>query len=260
MKIVTNIKDETDLWLQPDTMVLGDCLKVMLHIPDKSIDLILCDLPYGVTQCAWDNCLDLDLLWKEYRRVVKLNGAIVLTAAQPFTSTLILSNPKEFRYDWVWDKAGTTGFLNAKRMPLRRHESILVFSQKPSVYYPQMEIRGAVRKKGTLNQDNDCYRPGLGRESYNNTYYPTSILPISNAAKGNKINPTQKPEALFEYLIKTYSLPGETVLDNCAGSFTTGVACLNTGRKFIGIEKDPEYFSKGTERVLSKLKTMQTGE
>ena len=185
--------------------------------------------------------------------MLKKNGAVVLTASQPFTTALIASNLKDFRYCWVWDKVGTTGFQTAKVMPLRRHEDICVFYRAKPTYNPEMEVRGVPRKKGGSKTDNGCYGDLRSAESFNNEYYPTSVIKVSNASKKGLVHPTQKPVALMEYLIKTYTNEGETVLDNCAGSFTTGVACVNTGRKGIMIEQDHHYFEVGSERVKRAL-------
>lgn len=230
-------------------MQRGDCLEVMKSIPDGSVDLILCDLPYGTTKNKWDSILPLDHLWNEYRRIAKHQAAMIFTAAQPFTTALISSNFREFRYSLVWDKVGTTGFQTARVMPLRRHEDICVFYRAKPTYNPAMEVRGQPRKKGGSRTDNGCYGSLRSTKSFNNEYYPTSIIQFSNASKKGLMHPTQKPVALMEYLIRTYTNEGETVLDNCMGSGTTGVACVNTGRNFIGIEKDSEYFKIARRRI-----------
>ena len=230
-------------------LIHGDCLKEMFDIPDNSVDMVCCDMPYGTTACSWDTVIPFEPLWKQYKRIIKSNGAIVMTASQPFTTTLIASNMNDFRYCLVWDKKGTTGFQTAKIMPLRRHEDIVVFYSKKPTYNPEMEVRGKQRKKGGSKVDNGCYGELRSTESYNNEYYPTSIVEISNAAKIGKVHPTQKPVALMEYLIKTYTNEGETVLDNCMGSGTTGVACKNLNRDFIGIELDKEYFEIAKQRI-----------
>ena len=232
----------------------GDCLELMKGIRDKSIDMILCDLPYGTTQNKWDSIIPLGLLWEQYERVIKDNGMICLTSSEPFTNQLINSKPKKFKYyDLVWDKISTTGFLNAKRQPLRRHEQIICFYKKQPTYNPIMEVRGKPRNKRSYNKkqgDGDmCYGKFKNIESFNNEYYPTSIIQITNAVQKGKVHPTQKPVALFEYLIKTYTNEGETVLDNCMGSGTTGVACKNLNRIFIGIELDEGYFKIAKERI-----------
>lgn len=231
----------------------GDCLDLMRDMPDASVDMILCDLPYGTTQNKWDSIIPLDLLWAEYKRIAKQNAAMVFTAAQPFTTALISSNLRDFRYSLVWDKLGTTGFQTAKVMPLRRHEDILLFYRTKPTYNPAMETRGVPRKKGGSKTDNGCYGDLRSTESFNNTYYPTSIIQVSNASKKGLVHPTQKPVALMEYLVRTYTNPGDVVLDNCMGSGTTGVACVNTGRNFIGMEMDEGYYQIAKDRIYGAM-------
>jgi site-specific DNA-methyltransferase (adenine-specific) len=231
-----------------------DCLSDggMALIPDKSIDMILCDLPYGTTACKWDTIIPFEALWVQYERIIKDNGAIVLTASQPFTTALIGSNIKLFRYELVWNKKQAGNPLLAKKQPMKSHENIVLFYKKQPTYNPQMETRGEPRKKGTKQQLSGDSFLGSGEidtRSFNNTYYPKSILDISNAAKKGKLHPTQKPVALFEYLIKTYSNEGEIVLDNCMGSGTTAIAALNTNRKFIGFETEPAYIEIANKRI-----------
>lgn len=234
-------------------LLRGDCLELMKEIPDGSVDMILCDLPYGTTACKWDSMLPFEPLWEQYKRIIKPKGAVVLFGSEPFSSRLRLSNLKWYKYDWVWNKKSTTGFLNAKKRPLRQHESIHVFSKGAPVYYPIMETRGKPRKKGDYNKKQGngdaVYRHYENVSSFNNEYYPTDILEFSNAAQNGKLHPTQKPVPLLEYLIKTYTIEGETVLDNCMGSGSTGVACVNTGRDFIGIELDADYFEIAKRRI-----------
>jgi site-specific DNA-methyltransferase (adenine-specific) len=232
------------------TLYHGDCLEQFDNIADGSVDLILTDPPYGTTACKWDSVIPFEPMWKQVWRVLKPNGAAVFTASQPFTSALVMSQIERFRYSLVWDKKGTTGFQTAKIMPLRRHEDVLVFYRHKPTYNPKMEVRGKPRKKGGSKTDNGCYGDLRSTESCNNTYYPTSVLEISNAVKIGLVHPTQKPVALMEYLIKTYTNEGETVLDFTMGSGTTGVACKNTGRNFIGIERDEKYFQIASERIL----------
>lgn len=222
----------------------GDCLEVMAGLSDASVDLILCDLPYGTMPCKWDSVIPLEPLWAQYRRIAKKSAAVVLTAAQPFTTALIASNLREFRYCWVWDKKLSGNPFLAKRQPLRRHEDICVFGG-PS-YNPQMTV-GKLRKKGggRTKMFGWSHRPS----ELSDQYYPTTILEFSNAQRG--LHPTQKPVALMEYLIRTYTHEGEVVLDNCMGSGTTGVACANTGRAFIGIERDDKYFAIASERIAA---------
>lgn len=230
-------------------LIHGDCLEVMKSIPDGSVDLILCDLPYGTTQNKWDSIIPFKDLWDSYNRIC--SGMIVLTAAQPFTSSLIMSNKKDFKYTWVWDKALSTGFLNAKKQPLRQTEDIVVFGNGKT-YNPIMEVRGKPRNKGGKGKSrrSDNYGKYGDSVSVNNEYYPTNLLRISNAVRKGRQHPTQKPVALMEYLIRTYTNEGDTVMDNCMGSGTTGVACMNTGRRFIGIEKDDVYFEIAKNRIL----------
>lgn len=233
----------------------GDCLELMQQIPDSSIDMVLCDPPYGTTRNKWDAVIPLDLMWEQLIRITKPTAAIVLFSANPFTSKLIMSNPTMFRYDLIWDKCSTTGFLNAKKMPLRRHEIICVFYKKPPTYNPHMEMRGRPRNKGSYNKSkgngDSCYGHFENITSHNNVYYPTSIIVESNAVQTGKLHPTQKPTPLFEYLITTYTNAGDTVLDFAMGSGTAGVACKNTGRKFIGMELDENYFKIAADRIAA---------
>ena len=234
-------------------LICGDCLEEMKNITDKSIDMVLCDLPYGTTRNKWDTVIPLDLLWEQYERIIKDNGAIVLFAQTPFDKVLGVSNLKMLRYEWIWDKQQGTGFLNAKKMPLKKHENILVFYKKLPVYNPQMvgsEIRKIKRNPNLKTTDN------YGKFEYpeQSTYigrYPTSLLSFTR--DNDKLHPTQKPVKLLEYLIKTYTNENEVVLDNCMGSGSTGVACVNTNRKFIGIELDEKYFSIAKERIENCL-------
>jgi site-specific DNA-methyltransferase (adenine-specific) len=238
----------------------GDCLELMKDIPNESIDMILADLPYGTTQNKWDVIIPLDKLWEQYERIIKENGMICLTSAEPFTSTLITSNKKMFKYDLIWDKKLSSGFLNAKRMPLRRHEQILCFYKKLPTYNPEMVTRGKVRKKGiTTETGKHTSNYGEFKNSVveNNEYYPTSIIEVSNANRKDKLHPTEKPVALLEYLIKTYTNEGETVLDNTMGSGTTGVACVNTNRNFIGMELDDKYFEIAKARINEAITAKQ---
>jgi site-specific DNA-methyltransferase (adenine-specific) len=234
------------------TIYNGDCLEVMKDIDDKSIDMILCDLPYGTTACKWDTIIPFEPLWDCYKRIIKDNGAIVLTASQPFTSALVMSNLNMFKYDLIWDKKLSSGFLNSKIMQLRRHEEILVFGGGKLKYNPQKEIRGNVRKKGiatTTGNHTNNYGKYKSIYTENNEYFPTSIIEIGNTNRANSMHPTQKPVALFKYLIKTYTNEGELVLDNCMGSGTTAIACLNTNRNFIGIELEPKYVDIANKRI-----------
>lgn len=226
----------------------GDCLELMKNIPNKSVDMILCDLPYGTTCNAWDKKIDLNSLWTNYNRIIKDNGAIVLHCQQPFTSELIMSNVKNFKYCWVWYKKQCSGFLNAKKQPLRNCEDIAVFYSKQCTYNPCMR-KGKPQLKSTggksSNYNDFTYQPHISEN-----YYPTTLLeiPLPRFKNGH---PTQKPVDLLEYLIKTYTNEGETVLDNCIGSGSTGVACVNTNRNFIGFELDEHYFQVAKERIAN---------
>ena len=231
----------------------GDCLEILKQIPDASVDMVLTDPPYGTTACKWDNVIPFEPMWEQLKRVIKPNGAIVLFGSEPFSSHLRLSNLKMFKYDWVYQKSNATNFLNAKKQPLRNHEMISVFFSKQTIYTPQKtdgKPYTAKRKAGKgLSQTND-------KNIINNAWetvsdggrYPLSIL--GKFARDKVIHPTQKPVALLEYLIKTYTHENETVLDFTMGSGSTGVACVNTKRKFIGIELDEHYFNVAKERIL----------
>ena len=225
----------------------------MKQIPDKSVDMILCDLPYGTSSCHWDTIIPFVPLWEQYARIIKEHAVICLFGSEPFSTQLRMSNIKNFKYDWIWDKHSTNGFLNAKKRPLKRHEVISIFSYGTPVYIPQMETRGNVRTKGSPNKrvgDGDMvYGKYKNITTQNNTYYPTSILDFSNANHAQKKHPTEKPVKLLEYLIKTYTQEDNVVLDNCMGSGSTGVAAINLNRKFIGIELDETYFDIAKQRI-----------
>jgi DNA modification methylase len=229
-----------------------DCLEGMKYIEDKSIDMILCDLPYGTTKCKWDSIIDLEELWKQYNRIIKDNGAIVLTSDEPFTTILIHSNLKMFRYKWIWDKVKPNGFLNAKKMPLKRYEEICVFYKALPTYNPKME-KGKMRNKKAYNKNAGSGEMVYGKfenlDNWSDEKYPTNIIEISNASQKDKFHPTQKPVQLFEYLIKTYTNEGDIVLDNCIGSGTTAIASINTNRKYIGFELEKEYYEASLERI-----------
>jgi len=237
----------------------GDCLEVMKKIPDKSVNMILADLPYQVTRCEWDKKIPLDKLWIQYKRIVKENSAIVLFSQMPFTAELVNSNPKQFKYMWIWYKHYCRGFLNAKKQPLRTTENICVFYKKQCKYNPQMR-KGKFRGKGHSSKQRGCYGKYNTVKTLNDTYYPTDILDFAGVPNTELLHPTQKPVELLEYLIKTYTNEGETVLDNCAGSFSTGIACLNTNRDFIGIEKDENYFNIAKERIEKAEKAVLNSE
>ena len=221
----------------------GDCLKIMPQIPTGSINMILCDLPYGTTRCDWDTAIPLELLWEQYKRIIKPNGAIVLTGCEPFSSLLRISNLDMFKYDWIWDKVKGTGFLNAKRQPMRNHEIVSVFYEGQSVYNPQM-TSGHCRKTAFRleKSQTEVYGKMKNNLQYDSTdRYPRSIQIFSMDTQKEHLHPTQKPVALFEYLIRTYTNESDTVLDNCAGSGTTAVAAKRCGRNSILIEQSPEY-------------------
>ena len=234
------------------TLIHAECLEAMKHLPTGSVDMVLCDLPYGTTQNKWDAVIPFDELWAEYKRVTKPDAAIVLTASQPFTSALVMSNPSTFKYAWVWDKVNRpTGHLNAKKQPMRQTEDVLVFYRQQPTYRPQMVQGepyratggGATANYGKFNKHTTVCEDGLR--------YPRNLLSIPADERGThgRVHPTQKPVALMEYLIRTYTEHGQVVLDNTMGSGTTGVACINTGRRFIGIEREANYFEIACERV-----------
>ena len=238
---------------------LGDCLEVMKDIKDKSIDMVLCDLPFGVTECKWDSVIDLNKLWEQYERIIKENGAIVLTGLQPFTSVLVMSNLKIFKYSLIWRKTRIGGFAQAPYKFMSEHEDIVIFSKGGCAknaknrmkYNPQGLIHSRqVRKGKKANASQHRIRKTDQKEYISEfTNYPKSILEFPSDFK--TIHPTQKPVELFEYLIKTYTNEGDLVLDNCIGSGTTALACINTNRNFIGIEKDEHYFNLANERIKS---------
>lgn len=252
----------------------GDCLRLMKNIPDKSVDMVLCDLPYGKTALNWDKVIDFDLLWKEYKRVIKDDGIICLFGIQPFTSMLISSNIEMYRYSWIWKKDTATGHLNANYKPLNITEDICIFSKakvgslskNPIRYYPQGLTEVNLEKR---NNPNSNWRKNKGYNSMNNvlnsdkpfiqkfTGYPNNILEF--ARDKEKLHPTQKPVALLEYLIKTYTKENDVVLDNCMGSGSTAVACLNTNRNFIGMELNENYFKIAKERTEKQLSIYDMG-
>jgi len=242
--------------------ILGDCLIEMPKLADKSIDLILCDLPYGTTSCHWDSVILFEPLWAQYKRLIKDNGAIVLTASQPFTSALVMSNPGWFKYEWIWEKDKPSNFALANKQAMKYHENILIFSNGAARYNKQvtsghkpMNAQASYGRtfNGSVPSLNVVERYAGGKTERN----PSSIIKVNtlkhNSADSSGLHPTQKPVALFEYLIKTYTNEGDTVLDNCAGSFTTAIACMNTNRKYICIEKDETYFNIGKKRISEHL-------
>ncbi len=233
------------------TLIHGECLDEMKNIPSKSIDLILTDLPYGMTACKWDSIIPLPELWVQYKRIIKDNANIVLTASQPFSSALVMSNPEWFRYEWVWEKPQGTNPMLAKYQPMKNHEQILIFSKKRARYYPQME-KGDPYKAFMSDNGKTIGEVYGGLKSTHKenkgTRYPKSVKKFKQDRKG--FHPTQKPLDLMKYLIQTYSLEHDVVLDNTMGSGTTGVACVHLNRQFIGIELDEKYFNVAKERIF----------
>ena len=240
----------------------GDCLEVMKNIPNKSVDMILCDLPYGTTACKWDVIIPFEPLWEQYNRIIKDNGAIVLFGSEPFSSALRMSNIKNYKYDWIWKKPRGTGHLNVKRQPLRDVENISVFYKKQCLYNPQLskgEPYSALKggKNSRVSQAGDTtYGKFMNGAEYRNDNdgfrYPKQVISFGVVERGT-LHPTQKPVALLEYLIKTYSNEDDIILDNCMGSGSTGVACVNTGREFIGIELDENYYNIAKNRISQAL-------
>lgn len=234
------------------TLMLGDCLERMNEMPDGSVDMVLCDLPYGTTACKWDSVIPLGPLWAAYWRVCTPNAAIVLFAQTPFDKVLGVSQIDALKYEWVWEKSHATGHLNSKKAPMKAHENILVFYRSPPTYNPQKTL-GHKRKSAVKRRDTSPVygAQNFGELAYDSTErYPRSVIPFPSDKQKSAVHPTQKPVALMEYLIRTYTNEGETVLDNTMGSGTTGVACANTKRKFIGIERDEKYFRIAQARIL----------
>jgi len=239
----------------------GDCIELMKVLPNQCIHLILCDLPYGTTQCKWDSVIDTDALWEQYRRLITPDGAIVLTAVQPFTTTLILSNREWYKYEWIWVKSRASGFMNAKLKPMNRHESVLVFSPGTTAnksdrlmkYRPQDLVRIDKTRSGKRTSKNDSDGHRLCRDSHKEVMvqefscYPSTILEFPSVSRG--IHPTQKPVELFEYLIRTYTDEGDVVMDNCSGSGTTAIAALRANRKFVCMELNMEYYTQTLSRI-----------
>ena len=229
----------------------GDCLELMKDIPDGSVDLILCDLPYGTTACKWDTVIPFEPLWEQYNRVIKEKGVVVLFGTEPFSTALRKSNLKRYKYDWIWNKVRGVGHLNAKRRPMMCTENICVFYAKQPTYNPQMRPRERERlsknnnKQQVFGKSRNDFKGEILREKY-----PINLLTFSKSdMTKNNFHPTQKPVPLLEYLIKTYTNPGDVVLDNCMGSGSTGVACINTGRRFIGMELEQDFFKIAIERI-----------
>lgn len=247
----------------------GNCLELMKSLEDKSVDLILCDLPYGTTRNKWDSVIDLELLWEQYNRIIKDHGAILLFAQTPFDNVLGVSNLKNLRYEIIWQKTAPTGFLNAKKMPMKAHENILVFYKKLSTYNPQMtqghsrkvsskksRAKSVERQKLKVDSKDSNYNfYGESQVDYDSTErYPLSVQVFAKDQQKENYHPTQKPVALLEWLIKTYTNEGDLVLDNCMGSGSTGVACVNTNRNFIGMELTEQYFEIAKERIEKVVK------
>jgi len=247
-------KNVTDIKQLRNKIFQGNCLDIMKKIPDSSIDLVLADLPYGTTKNKWDSLIPLDELWTEYSRIIKKEGCIVLTSAQPFTSLLVMSNLNMFKYEWIWEKTIASGQLNAKLQPLRNHESVLVFAKGRPPYYVQMtEGTPYTINRKTKGWTGRGFNEQTDHTTVNEgTRYPKSVLKVPNPRiKGG--HPTQKPLELFEYLIKTYTKPGDLVLDNVLGSGTTAVAAINTGRSYIGIELDKKFFEMSKLRIKKAI-------
>lgn len=244
---------ENDIKTEVYWLMLGDCMERMREIETGSVDMVMCDLPYGAENCAWDTVIPYAPLWAEYFRVCKPSAAIVLTATQPFSSALVMSNVKHFKHEWVWHKSKSGSAFTAKYRPMAKHELVLVFGRGKTTYNPQM-LPGEpyARTRSTTAKNN--HRLGLGKvenTTVNTGFrYPQSVIAIQQKwRRQDQVHPTQKPVALMEYLIRAYSNPGERVLDNTCGSGPTGVACAQSGRKFIGIERDPGYFKIASDRI-----------
>ena len=232
-------------------LLQGDCLELMKDIPDGSVDAIITDPPYGTTACKWDSVIPFEPMWAELKRIIKPNGAIVLFGSQPFTSALVMSNVKMFKYEWVWNKSLAGNGILAKKQPLKIHENVVVFNS--NIYIPEMR-KGKARWKGGIKDKHGTFSNAEAPKVWSDEYYPTSIIDISGAGmRSGRVHPTQKPVALLEYLIKTYTNEGETVLDFTMGSGSTGVAAKNLNRNFIGIELDPDYFKIAKKRINENL-------
>jgi site-specific DNA-methyltransferase (adenine-specific) len=233
-----------------------DCLEGMKEIADGSVDMVLCDLPYGTTQNKWDSVISLQALWREYTRVCKQGAAVVLTTQMPFTSAVVVSNLPWFKYEWIWEKNVATGHLNSNVAPMKKHENILVFANGKVPYYPQMmQGKPYSMKRKPVNDNGSNYGTIVRTDTVNEGQrFPVSVLQFN---RETGLHPTQKPVALFEYLIRTYTNPGQLVLDNCMGSGTTAIACINTGRQYIGFESDPGYFRIAQDRVQKHVSNQE---
>ena len=240
-------------------LIHGDCLEKMKDIPDGSVDMVLTDPPYGTTACKWDTVIPFEPMWEQLKRVTKKNGAIVLFGSQPFTSDLVMSNVKMFKYEWVWEKTIPSGMFSAKYQPMKKHENILVFGNKKVKFNPIKEKRSenthATGKGGLYKSTSEHTKEfeSIRKETKGTERNPTTVLSFPNVSRHQSLHPTQKPVALFEYLIKTYTNEGDLVLDNCAGSGTTGVACININRNYILIEKEPKYIEVINKRLSSAI-------
>ena len=257
----------TNSIIKPNSLICGNCLDVMPQLPNHSIDMILCDLPYGTTACAWDVIIPFDKLWEQYKRIIKPSGATILFGSQPFTSALIMSNPKSFRYEWIWVKNTQTGMMVAGKMPMKKHENILVFYDGQPTFNEQKVLGSETsqnhskKKYSYENKTSSLYNVDGGvKFEWSEFVHANSVLlcnTVGNRDK-SKIHPTQKPVALLEYFIKTYSNEQEVVLDNCMGSGSTIIAAINSNRKYIGIEQNQTYFDKSSLRIENRLVTYTT--
>lgn len=234
--------------MEYDYIKCGDCLELMKDIPDKSIDMILCDLPYGTTACKWDTVIPFEPLWEQYNRIIKDNGAIVLFGSEPFASKLRLSALKYYRYDWIYEKAKATLFTQCKKRPLNSHEYVCVFYKKQPIYNAQMTVGTPYKGRKNIKESSD-WTFGVVRNDNNGTRYPRTVIKFKSGDRDGGLHPTQKPVELLEYLIKTYTNEGEIVLDNCMGSGSTCVACVNTNRHYIGFELDSQYYDIACKRL-----------
>jgi len=247
--------------IELDKIYNEDCLIGMQRIPDGSVDCIICDLPYGTTACAWDTIIPFEPLWEQYKRIRKPNAPILLFGSEPFSTMIRMSNLKEFRYDWIWDKQNVTGFMNAKKMPLKCHEVVSVFYESAPIYNPQM-VKGKPNHVKNVSHDQTGsveHYNGMARKNYfkedPTLHYPRSIISINRESRNDHLHPTQKPVDLIRYLIRTYTNEGETILDNCMGSGTTAIACHREKRHFIGFELNKKYYDKALKRI--KLEQQQ---
>ena len=233
-----------------------DCLEGMRRIPTASIDAIICDLPYGTTACAWDSVIPFDQLWEQYKRIAKPNAPIVLFGSEPFSSYLRLSNIEWYKYDWIWVKTKASGFLDANRKPLKLHETISVFSDRPHTYNPQGLVKGVFKTGRDANMEGKVYGAYKNHEASEFGNYPKSVLKFANPSGAGHLHPTQKPVDLLRYLIRTYSNEGDTILDNCMGSGTTAVACIKEKRHFIGFELNKQYYDKACQRISAEQRQL----